>query len=436
MTSRAPAARGRIARRFSRAVSSLVYREIDVAVDPSVRAGGPIVLVANHFGGLADGVLLVDALPTMPRVVARDVIWRIPVLGQIARAAGGIPVHQRADGAKGSNDQMFASCYAALRDGDAILIFPEGVTQDLPHIAPVKTGAARIALGARASGVPGVRIVPVGLHYEDKAVFRSRVLVNVGPPLDLDAWAEANGVHGGADDHEAVDGLTAQIDGRLRAVAPDFPDWETAHAYTAAGEIPLHDVGDPTVPLRYGDTQLLASRLQEVDHDRAIELAAGQYREALARAKTSDETVARHGRRQERAATQAGSRDLLLSLLLLPYAAIGLVVGLVPWLLVQAVRLVPAAPAVRATMTPALAALAFGVEWVAIGWRMYRWDGTAGLATAVLLFPLFIAATVFVAERVALHLRRRRAARLPSPPDLADLERRREELSRLIEQRL
>ena len=100
MTSRAPAARGRIARRFSRAVSSLVYREIDVAVDPSVRAGGPIVLVANHFGGLADGVLLVDALPTMPRVVARDVIWRIPVLGQIARAAGGIPVHQRADGGR------------------------------------------------------------------------------------------------------------------------------------------------------------------------------------------------------------------------------------------------------------------------------------------------------------------------------------------------
>ncbi len=68
----------------------------------------------------------------------------------------------------------FASAYASRAHGDMILIFPEGVTQDVPHMAEAKTGAARIALGAKASGTNSVRIVPIGVHYENKAVFRSR----------------------------------------------------------------------------------------------------------------------------------------------------------------------------------------------------------------------------------------------------------------------
>ncbi len=187
--------RGVIARRIARLVSNLVYREVDIWVDPTLRGGAPIIAVANHFGGLSDGVLLVDAMPHMPRIVARDVIWKIPVAGQLMTAIGGIPVHRRADGSKASNDEMFSSCYEALRDQDTLLIFPEGVTQDVPHLAPVKTGAARIALGARASGVAGILVVPVGMHYEDKAVFRSRVLVNAGPPLDVDDWSARHALH-------------------------------------------------------------------------------------------------------------------------------------------------------------------------------------------------------------------------------------------------
>lgn len=54
--------RGRIARRIARGVANLVYREIDLRMDGNSVADGPVIAVANHFGGLADGVLLVDAL--------------------------------------------------------------------------------------------------------------------------------------------------------------------------------------------------------------------------------------------------------------------------------------------------------------------------------------------------------------------------------------
>ena len=153
-------------------------------------------------------MLLIDASPRMPRVIARDLIWKVPVVGQLANALGMIPVHRAADGAGTSNDQAFASAYEALGHGDLVLIFPEGVTQDVPYMAEVHTGAARIALGARHSGVAGIRIVPIGLHYENKAGFRSRALVNVGEPIDVDAWADtrAGDVADGADDRAAVDG--------------------------------------------------------------------------------------------------------------------------------------------------------------------------------------------------------------------------------------
>ena len=90
--------RGVVVRRLARIISSLVYREIDIYADPAIAEGsGPVIAVSNHFGGLADGILLVDTMPRMPRVVARDVIFNIPVVGQLASAAGGIPVHRRVD---------------------------------------------------------------------------------------------------------------------------------------------------------------------------------------------------------------------------------------------------------------------------------------------------------------------------------------------------
>ena len=52
--------------------------------------------------------------------------------------------------------------------------------------APIRRGSARIALGAQAAGVDGITIVPVGILYESKFKVRSRALVRVGEPIDVD----------------------------------------------------------------------------------------------------------------------------------------------------------------------------------------------------------------------------------------------------------
>ena len=417
--------RGGVPRRVARIAANLVYRDIDVHLPAETIPDGPVLAVANHFGGLADGVLLVDSAPRMPRVVARDVIWKVPLVGHLASAIGMIPVHKAADGgARASNDEMFASAYRALGDRDLVLIFPEGVTQDVPYMAEVRTGAARIILGARESGVQGIQILPMGVHYENKAGFRSRALVNVGPPIDVDSWVQERGpVVGGADDRDAVRDLTELVNDRVRRVAPDFPDWEQAHALETVAEVLLLDVDPaPSPPIQYGDRELLAARLNRVpEPDRGLLVAAGaQYRMALRAARTSNRAVASAGSPPPRSG--GWLRDLALVVLLAPFALMGLAAAAIPLLLVLLASRLRIAPAVRATVVPGLALLLFLGEWILFAVQSGE-DGSPEIGLAALvLFPFFVAALFLVVERVILLWRRWRHSRQPPRDALAALQ--------------
>ena len=250
--------------RFIRKLAGLlvrgVYRRVDVyRSDDGV--AGPQLSVANHFGGFADPLLLIYAMPRVPRIVARDVIWKYPVVRSIMNWAGAIPVHKPEDRGPGSNDVMFRSAYEALDDGSHIVIFPEGITRDEPSIGRVKTGAARIVLGARANGTEGIRILPAGIHYEDKASLRSDVSVLIGSSIDLDETIGdhvAPGDDEGPDNRNAVRGLTGAIETEIRRVAPDFADWKEARALTAGAEILLRTLSDdPRQPITTADRDAL-----------------------------------------------------------------------------------------------------------------------------------------------------------------------------------
>jgi hypothetical protein len=123
----------------------------------------------------------------------------------------------------GRNVDALRAAHEALAGGSAIAIFPEGISHDLPALSPLKTGAARIALGAAAIRGSELPIVPVGIVLRAKDIFRSDALVVTGEPI---AWADL--AARGADDAEAVRELTSRIDGALRDVTVNLERWEDA----------------------------------------------------------------------------------------------------------------------------------------------------------------------------------------------------------------
>src|SRR5947209_11312615 len=147
----------------------------------------------------------------------------MPVISFFVRALDSIPVYRKQDeGADTSrNRETFERAAELLRRGGTIAICPEGASHSEPYLLPLKTGAARIALGAvnaaavaRPSGrasafactdaLPDgrataalardpsaldLKIVPAGLYYTAKTTFRSGALLYFGEPIAVKAVA-------------------------------------------------------------------------------------------------------------------------------------------------------------------------------------------------------------------------------------------------------
>lgn len=225
----------------ARLASRIYYRVRDAGAP--VPANGPVLLVANHPNSLLDPTLVVAAAGRPVRFLAKAPLFTDAKIGWLVKAAGAIPVYRRSDdpALMARNEDAFRAVFDALAGGAAVGIFPEGISHSEPSLAPLKTGAARIALGAAAIVGRSFPIVPVGLSFREKDIFRSDALVVRGAPLSWDDLADR-----GAEDGEAVRELTSRIDLALRAVTLNLESWEDRPLVECAVRIWEAERGEPS----------------------------------------------------------------------------------------------------------------------------------------------------------------------------------------------
>ena len=350
----------RVVRLIARAATLGWFRSVEATGLERIPGSGPCLIVANHPGGFVDPALLASVMPRTPMFLAMASLWKNPILRPLLALAGAIPVQRAPDGATDRNVDTFARCFDVLRDDGVVAIFPEGRASDEPHLLPVKTGAARIALGARA---PGLRIVPVGLIYESKQRARQRALVRVGEPIPVEAEPA------GEQDRERVSRLTAEIRARLADASVDYEDAAQAADLGFAAAVYLRRTGgSASWSPRLGDLERTADRLADAPaEDRAkVRAAADGYGAALRANGTTDRAVAAGHR-----PTARPSRILatLFTILALPFAVIGLVANLVPATIVHLAGRRGAAPVTLATIKFLTGLVAFPLTW----WILARW---------------------------------------------------------------
>ena len=147
------------------------FRRVEVAGLENVPRKSPVIFVLNHPNALVDPAFLLCLAPRKVSFLAKAPLFRIPVLGFLVRALDSLPVYRRQDEGEdiSRNLETFAAARKLLAKGGTIGICPEGVSHDEPRLRPIKTGAARIALGAVSTGeVTDLKIVPAGLYYTSK----------------------------------------------------------------------------------------------------------------------------------------------------------------------------------------------------------------------------------------------------------------------------
>lgn len=381
---------------IGRFATSLLLRRVEVAGRERIPDDRPVLLVANHFNGFVDPLVITSALGTLPRFVAKADLARLPLVGRLLRASGVVFVKRRADaGAEGSsadNEDAFAECHRALVERDVVAIFPEGTTHDRPRIDPIKTGAARIALGARAAGAGRLLIVPVGLTFPDKLALRSSALVQIGVPIELDVAAPGPV---GADDVEAVRQLTALIDRGLRQVSPDFVDVETALALEQAAHLALssEDDPDPSLAERYA----LARQLGRAGADDQAELCrqVGRYTSLLSGLRLTDADIITPTSPARLLRSALGIAVLVV--LLGSVVAATVIVNVWPVALVAGASLLVRTPVTKGTVRALVGLLTFPTAWITAG--MIAADGFLPVTAVVLTAAIGALAAIWLVER-------------------------------------
>jgi 1-acyl-sn-glycerol-3-phosphate acyltransferase len=153
-------------------------------------AEGGCVVVANHIS-YVDPITLAHLIHDngrMPRYLAKEALFEVFLAGTILRSTGQIPVARLTSDAS----HAFTSAVQGVRDGKAVIFYPEGTLTRDPDLWPMvgKTGAARVAL---ESGAPVIPIAQWGQQdilypYGKKlnVVPPRKVHLKVGDPVDLD----------------------------------------------------------------------------------------------------------------------------------------------------------------------------------------------------------------------------------------------------------
>jgi 1-acyl-sn-glycerol-3-phosphate acyltransferase len=163
---------------------------------------GGFVLAANHTSNFDPWALGIPLLPKRQlRFMAKSELFN-PLLAPLLRAGGAFKVR------RGEGDvEAVRTAVELVNEGEIVVMFPEGTRRRKglrkKHVARAHTGAARIALGAKAP------LVPAAIKGTDRLSRLGPLRVAYGEPLDL---SDLDGVDMKAASETATERLMARID--------------------------------------------------------------------------------------------------------------------------------------------------------------------------------------------------------------------------------
>jgi len=214
------------------------YRDIRVTNRNAIPDRGPLLIAVNHQNALVDSLMIGWIVQRRVTMTAKATLTKNPLVALLFRTLHVVPLRRASDEISNAdinvpdrsrNSEAFSEILDVLENDGAVLIFPEGKSHNESRLEPLKTGLARLALEARdGRRISGVRLLPIGLVFEDKGAPGSVAAVNVGDAVEMDSWS-------GYDSSD----LTTEVANRLKSVSEwcEIPDRDDSWPESGKGAL-------------------------------------------------------------------------------------------------------------------------------------------------------------------------------------------------------
>lgn len=166
------------------------YKRIYITGRPELPSKAPTIVATNHSTAFIEQILIAGLQTRSIFFWARGSVfeekWSLP---KVFRQAHLIPIWRPQEGLKKmqQNQQIFKDSKEILLEGNLFFIAPEGNSVPEKRLRTFKTGTARLALlsAAESNFEEAVFISPTGVNYTYHCDFRSEVIINFGPTIDV-----------------------------------------------------------------------------------------------------------------------------------------------------------------------------------------------------------------------------------------------------------
>jgi glycerol-3-phosphate O-acyltransferase/dihydroxyacetone phosphate acyltransferase len=207
---------------LTRFALKVYFRKVHIQGTENLPNEGPFLIVANHPSSFLDPISIAVLVKQKISFLAGGFMFKNKIMASILTKFNIVPIYRAQDNPNdlSKNKEVFRGCYEKLSNNGIIMIFPEGTSENERRLRKIKTGAARIALGASKENDfnLNIKIVPVGLNYTKSSRFKSELFIQFGTPIESDNYINEYK----KDEFSAAKSLTNDIEKSIKNLIIDI----------------------------------------------------------------------------------------------------------------------------------------------------------------------------------------------------------------------
>jgi 1-acyl-sn-glycerol-3-phosphate acyltransferase len=196
-------------------------KKIRVLGTQNIPKKGAVLFAVNHPNGLVDPLYVTTTNKRKNHFLVRAASFKKPFIKKILESLYLMPIYRIRDGIQqlGNNHEIFEKCHTILKNGETLMIFPEGSHDKKRTVRPLSKGFTRIVFGALEKYKElEIKVVPVGITYQHASHFPANVLVNYGRPISTRNIFKTNPVP------KAIHVLKAEVRQQLEELSVHIPN--------------------------------------------------------------------------------------------------------------------------------------------------------------------------------------------------------------------